>query len=313
MSVPGHPDLPTPLGALTTETVRPELAELDNLSTLALVQLMAEDSRRATDAVARAAAAISRAVDAVADRLARGGRLVYVGAGSAGRLAVLDAAELGPTFDVPEGVVEAVMAGGEFAFRHAVEGAEDNEEGGAAEMSRLGVGQRDVVAGVSASGRTPFVVGALKQARSAGAATIAIACNPASPIGAVAEHVVEIVVGGEVIAGSSRLNAGTAQKIVLNILSTGAMVRLGKTYGNLMVDMRPTNSKLRDRAVRIVATVAEVEPATAARALEEAGWNTKLACLAAWTGHDARSVAPVLEGAHGKLRQAIAQFQRGER
>src|SRR5579862_1930890 len=221
------------LAGLTTESVRPELSELDLLSPEDLVTLLAAEPGRAVEAVRRAAPAISAAVRTATECLAGGGRMVYVGAGSAGRLGVLDAAELGPTFDLPEGVVEAVMAGGDRALRHAVEGAEDDAGAGAAAVSGLGVGPGDVVVGVSASGRTPFVVGALQQARSLGAATVAIAGNAGSPISRVAGQAIETVVGGEVIAGSSRMNAGTAQKIVLNMISTAVMVQLGKTYGNL--------------------------------------------------------------------------------
>lgn len=293
------------LAGLATEAVRSELAHLDLMSADDLVRLMAEDSRRATEAVLRAAPAISAAVATVVSRLAGGGRMVYVGAGSAGRLGVLDAAELGPTFDLPAGVVEAVIAGGERAVQHAVEGAEDDQAEGGASMGRLGVGPGDVVVGISASGRTPFVVGALQQARELGAATVAISCNTASTISSAADQAIEIVVGGEVLAGSSRMNAGTAQKIVLNIISTAAMVQLGKTYGNLMVDMRATNSKLRDRATRIVEAVSGVAPDKAAAALGAAGWNTKLACLIAVSGLDAASAAELLDNAGGKLRLAI--------
>lgn len=307
----GHDEKePLGLAGLVTESVRPELANLDQLPAQQLVELMAADSRRASDAVKAAAPAIAAAVSTVAGCLAGGGRMVYVGAGSAGRMGVLDASELGPTFDVPPGMVEAVMAGGDVALRHAVEGAEDDSGEGAAAMARLGVKRGDVVVGISASGRTPFVVGALQHARSQGAATVAVSCNAGSPISLAADHPIEIVVGGEVIAGSSRMNAGTAQKIVLNVLSTATMVMLGKTYGNLMVDMRPTNGKLRDRARRIVEAVGEVGPDRAVAALEESGWNTKLACLIARTGVDAVTGGDALRAAQGKLRLAIEQLSR---
>ncbi len=294
------------LGLLTTEEVRPELDDLDLLSAADLVSLMAADSRRATDAVAAAAPAITSAVALVCRQLRAGGRLVYVGAGTAGRLAVLDAAELGPTFNVPDGMAEALIAGGDLALRHAVEGAEDDRAAGAAAVGPLELGEHDVVIGVSASGRTPYVLGALERARARGAATIGLACNRATPLAAAADLVIEIVVGGEVIAGSSRLNAGTAQKVTLNTISTSVMVLLGKTYGNLMVDVRATNTKLRDRAVRIVQAVTGVSLERAVDALETTGWNTKLAILVAARDIDLATAISALEEAGGRLRQALS-------
>jgi N-acetylmuramic acid 6-phosphate etherase len=270
-----------------------------------LVWLMAADSRRATDAVVAAVPAISAAVEAVCDRMEAGGRLMYVGAGTAGRLAVLDAAELGPTFSVPAGRAEAVIAGGDGALRHPAEGAEDDRAAGSAAMASLGVSQTDVVIGVSASGRTPFVLGAIDHARSVGAATVGLACNVGSPLSSVADYPVELAVGGEVIAGSSRLNAGTAQKIALNTISTSVMVLLGKTYGNLMVDVRATNDKLRDRAARIVRAVTGVGPEPALAALVAADWDVKVACLVVSSGKDAGAVTPILESVHGRLRAAL--------
>lgn len=294
------------LGQLTTEAVRPELEHLDLLSPADLVSLLAADARRATDAVVGAAAAITAAVEMAYQRLSAGGRLVYVGAGTAGRLAVLDAAELGPTFSVPEGRAVAVIAGGDDALRHPVEGAEDDRAAGAAAMEALDVTAADVLIGVSASGRTPYVVGAVEWARSRGAATIGLSCNRGTPLAAAADVAIEVVVGGEVVAGSSRLNAGTAQKITLNTISTAVMVLLGKTYGNLMVDVRATNTKLRDRAVRIVDLVTGVGTERAFAALEAAGWSAKLAALVAASGQDAAAAQSALDAAHGRLRPALA-------
>jgi N-acetylmuramic acid 6-phosphate etherase len=293
------------LGQLATESARPELDGLDLLAAPDLVQLMAADSRRATEAVLAATPAITAAVELVYQKLTEGGRLIYVGAGTAGRLAVLDAAELGPTFSVPEGTVVAVMAGGDHALRHAVEGAEDDRAAGATVVVGLNVGCHDVVIGVSASGWTPYVLGAIDCARSRGAATVGLACNRATPLAAAAELAIEVVVGGEVVAGSSRMNAGTAQKITLNTISTAAMVMLGKTYGNLMVDVRATNTKLRDRAVRIVDAVTGAGAQRASEALEMAGWNTKLASLVAASGTDLSSAVSALETANGRLREAL--------
>jgi N-acetylglucosamine-6-phosphate deacetylase len=272
---------------------------------------MAADARRATDAVAAAAPSISAAVEVVFRRLEAGGRLIYVGAGTAGRLAVLDAAELGPTFNVPEGVVEAVLAGGDRALRHPSEGAEDDRAAGEVALENLSVGERDVVVGVSASGRTPFVLGAVAHAQAVGAATIGLTCNAGSLLSSAASTAIELVVGGEVIAGSSRLNAGTAQKIALNTLSTSVMVRMGKTYGNLMVDVRATNTKLRDRALRIVESVTGADRQTAGAALQAAGWNTKLACLMVASGKDLETVTSALEASGGRLRQALAMVGAG--
>lgn len=293
------------LGSVATESVRVELAELDLLSSAELVALLVGDARRATSAVAAATGSITRAVELVRDRLASGGRLVYVGAGTAGRLATLDAAELGPTFSVPAGRVEAVLAGGDRALRRAVEGAEDDEGAGASAMDDIKVGPDDVVVGISASGRTPFVVGALEHAGTLGAGTVAMVCNPQSRLAAHADIAVELLVGGEVLAGSSRMNAGTAQKIALNAISTAAMVLLGKTYGNLMVDLDPTNAKLRDRAIRIVAAVTGTDPARASQALERAEWHVKPACLLAAGAADLAAADSALAAAKGRLREAL--------
>lgn len=300
-------ETPESLGTLSTESVRPELADLDLLGTPALVELIATDARRAVEAVVAAAPAISRAVEVVTARLAAGGRMLYVGAGTAGRIAVLDAAELGPTFSVPPEVVDAVIAGGDSALRRAAEGAEDDTAAGAAAVAETGITARDVVVGVSASGRTPYVVGALAAARATGAATIAVTCNENSALAAVAEIAIETVVGGEVVAGSSRMNAGTTQKLVLNALSTASMVRLGKTYGNLMIDFRPTNTKLRDRAIRIVAAISGVDAPAAQRALEDAGWDTRLACVVAACG-DLPVARRALQESGGHLRSALARL-----
>jgi N-acetylglucosamine-6-phosphate deacetylase len=294
------------LGLLTTEEVRPELDDLDLLGAPELVALMAADSRRATEAVAVAAPAITSAVELVFRQLKAGGRLVYVGAGTAGRLAVLDTAELGPTFGVPDGVAQALIAGGEIALRHPVEGAEDDRAAGAAAVGQLELSEHDVVIGVSASGRTPYVLGALERARACGSATIGLACNRATPLAAAADLVIEVVVGGEVVAGSSRLNAGTAQKITLNTITTSVMVLLGKTYGNLMVDVRATNTKLRDRAIRIVQAVTGASLERAVEALETAGWDTKLASLVAARGMDVATAASALDQAGGRLRRALS-------
>jgi N-acetylglucosamine-6-phosphate deacetylase len=293
------------LAALDTEAVRPEFGELDVLDVPDLVALMTAESTRASDAVVAATSQITGAVAGLAARLGEGGRLIYVGADTAGRLGVLDAAEAGPTFDAPEGMVLAVVAGGIEAMARPREGAEDDSEAGAAALRMLGCVSRDAVVGISASGQTPFVVGAVTYARSVGTLTVGIACNRASALARAAELPIELLVGGEVIAGSTRLNAGTAQKITLNILSTSVMIQLGKTYGNPMVDVRPTNEKLRDRATRIVATVAKTSHMRAKEALEASGWRTKIACIVAATATSPERAAELLAACGGRLRAAL--------
>ena len=270
MSRPDHPPDGGRPRELLTERHRPELTDLDLATTGELVALMVAEDRLVPAAVEQAADAIVPAIEAVTERLRAGGRLIYVGAGTAGRLGIMDAAECGPTFSMPAGRVVGVLAGGEDAFDAAVEDAEDQVEAGAAALDALEVGRDDAVVGITASGRTPFVLGAIERARGLGAATVGISCNPGAALSARVDHPVEVVVGPELIAGSTRLKAGTAQKLLLNMISTIAMIRLGKTYGNLMVDVRATNEKLRHRARRIVQQATGADEGTARRALAAA-------------------------------------------
>ncbi len=293
------------LARLATEQADSEFSDLDQLSVPDLVTLMAEQARRAGDAVADAAGLIAPVVDAVVKRLAIGGRLIYVGAGTAGRIGMLDAAEAGPTFSVPDGMIDAIMAGGQDAFGSAQENVEDDPAAGGDALDRLGVSERDAVLGISASGRTPYVLGAMRRANELGALTAGLACNENTPLGALAQFPVEIRVGPEVIAGSTRLNAGTVQKIVLNIVSTAAMIRLGKTYGSLMVDVRPTNTKLRERAVRIVTAISGVSSREARRALVASGWRPKVASIVAASRLDPDEASILLEQYGGRLRDAL--------
>lgn len=272
------------LGDLITERRRPELAELDLLGTGELVRLMAQEEARVPEAVAREAPRIGAAIDAVAERLREGGRLVYVGAGTAGRMGVLDAVECGPTFGVPPGRVVGVLAGGRKAMFGPREDAEDGAEAGASDLAELGVAQEDAVVGISASGRTPYTLGAIRYARGRGALTVGISCNPGARLSGEVDHPIEVVVGPEVIAGSTRLKAGTAQKLVLNMISTISMIRLGKTYGNLMVDVRASNAKLRDRARRIVELATGAKPEEAAAALDRCGGEAKVAIVSLLLG-----------------------------
>jgi N-acetylmuramic acid 6-phosphate etherase len=263
------------------------------------------DDRVVPEAVAAAAEAIAAAVDAITDRMARGARLIYVGAGTAGRIGVLDATECGPTFNSDR--VLGVMAGGQVAVSTASESAEDDAEAGGRALLDLDLEADDAVVGISASGRTPFVLGAIEQARRTGALTIGLACNASSPLSAAVEHPIEVLVGPEFIAGSTRLKAGTAQKLVLNMLSTLTMVRLGKTYGNLMVDVRVTNEKLRDRATRIVEQAAGASHSEAASALAAAGEDAKVAIAMLRAGVDAEQARALLDAASGQLRRALGE------
>ncbi len=293
------------LARLATEQADAEFSELDRLPVPELVTLMSAQARRAGEAVAGATGQIAPVVEAVVRRLATGGRLIYVGAGTAGRIGMLDAAEAAPTFSVPDGMIAGIMAGGQDAFGSAQENVEDDPAAGADALDRLGVGERDAVLGISASGRTPYVLGALRRANEVGALTACLACNENTPLGALAQLPIEIPVGPEVIAGSTRLNAGTVQKIVLNIISTAAMVRLGKTYGSLMVDVRPTNTKLRERAVRIVTAISGVSARDARRALVASGWQPKVASIVAACGLDPEAASALLGQHDGRLRDAM--------
>ena len=299
------------LGRLATEQAREDLDRLDLLAPAELVALMAAESRRAPEAVVAAQASIAEAVERIAERLARGGRLVYVGAGSAGRLGVLDAAEAGPTFGVEAGVVTAVIAGGPDALTRPAEAAEDRADGAVPDLERLVVGAADAVVGVTASGRTPFVVGALDWARGRGALTVAVTCNRGALVSARADVPIELEVGGEVVAGSTRLNAATAQKITLNILSTGVMVLRGRTYGNRMVHLRATNAKLRDRALRTVVEVTGSSDEAARAALDASSWEAAVAIAMLAGGVDAPAARAALDRSGGRLRTALEALAEG--
>ena len=291
------------LAHLMTEQHRPELADLDLRPTVDLVRLIADDQAHAQEAVAAVAESLAVVVDAVVERLRRGGRLIYVGAGTAGRLGLIDAAECPPTFNTDQ--VIAVMAGGREAFLVSGEEEEDDAAAGAADVDRIGVVERDAVVGVAASGRTPYTVGAVVRAGELGAVTVGVSCNPDATLSRHVDHPIEVVVGAEVIAGSTRLKAGSAQKTVLNVLSTVSMVRLGKTFGNLMVDVRATNDKLRDRARRIVlqATGAKLESVN--RALTQADGEVKVAILTLLTGASVDHARQRLAAHRGAVRPAL--------
>ncbi|MFJ6542411.1 N-acetylmuramic acid 6-phosphate etherase [Streptomyces sp. NPDC091385] len=299
------PRLQTELAALTTEAFRPELADIDVLPTLDIARLMNGEDAGVPAAVAARLPEIAAAIDAVADRMARGGRLIYAGAGTAGRLGVLDASECPPTFNTAPGQVVGLIAGGPEALVVSVEGAEDSPELARADLDSLKLTPEDAVLGVSASGRTPYAVGAVEYAAALGALTVGLSCNAASPLAAAAQHGIEVVVGPELLTGSTRLKAGTAQKLVLNMISTITMIRLGKTYGNLMVDVRASNAKLRARSRRIVAQATGAPDAEIERALEEANGEVKNAILILLAGVDGATAARLLEETGGRLREAL--------
>ena len=298
-------DLRRQLAGMTTEAVDPDFHELDLMTTPELVGAMIDHNRQVTEALAAAVGPLARAVDAAAERMQRGGRLVYVGAGTPGRLGILDASEIPPTFGEPAERVVGIIAGGETAIRSAVENAEDDAAAGRDDIAVAGIGPDDCVVGLTASGRTPYVLGAIAEARARGAATIGVSCNADSELSTAADVGVEVIVGPELVAGSTRLKAGTAQKIVLNTISTLAMVRIGKTYGNQMVDLRATNEKLRARAVRTVMGVADVDPGLARRALADTGWEVKPAILMCMRGLTADAAARALIEVQGRLREAL--------
>ncbi|MGW5372250.1 N-acetylmuramic acid 6-phosphate etherase [Streptomyces sp. NPDC004009] len=299
-------DLRSELASLTTEAFRPELAEIDRLPTLDIARLMNGEDAGVPAAVAARLPQIAAAIDAVAERMARGGRLVYAGAGTAGRLGVLDASECPPTFNTEPGQVAGLIAGGPEAMVTSVEGAEDSAELAREDLDALKIGPEDTVVGISASGRTPYAVGAVEHARSLGALTIGLSCNEHSALAAAAEHGIEVVVGPELLTGSTRLKAGTAQKLVLNMLSTITMIRLGKTYGNLMVDVRASNAKLRARSRRIVSLATGAPDEEVERALTEAGGEVKNAILIVLAGVDGPTAARRLADSAGHLRAALA-------
>jgi N-acetylmuramic acid 6-phosphate etherase len=290
---------------LLTEQRNPRTEALDQLSLLELVQVMNDEDRRVPEAVGRVLPQIAQAVEGIAERLRRGGRLLYFGAGTSGRLGILDAVECLPTFNTPPEQVRGFIAGGPAALTRPVEGAEDDAEAGAADVRAAAVSAQDAVVGLTASGRTPYVLGAVRAARERGAFTAGVVCSVPSPLEPFVDVLIAPLVGPEIIAGSTRLKAGTAQKLVLNMLSTATMVQLGKVYGNLMVDVRATNAKLRDRAVRIVMAAAGADRATAEAALARAGGECKVAIVMLLAGVDRAEAEWRLAHSGGRVRHAV--------
>jgi N-acetylmuramic acid 6-phosphate etherase len=295
------------LDRLATEGINPATRDVDGWDALRIVRAMNAEDATVAAAVERELPRIAEAVEGIAERLGRGGRLIYFGAGTSGRLGVLDASEIPPTFGTPPEIVVGCIAGGPAALSSAEEAVEDSAEAGRDDAARLAVVETDAVVGIAASGRTPYVLGAIAHAAEQEALTIGLACNKDSPLERAVEIMIAPVVGPEVIAGSTRLKAGTAQKMVLNMLSTGAMIRLGKTFGNLMVDVQATNAKLRRRAVGIVRAATGLDQESAASLLAASAGETKTAIVAALTGLDPTAARERLTSTGGIVRAAIAE------
>lgn len=296
---------PTNRGYLLTEQSNPASQQLDTLSTLELVDLFNQQDQCTVAAIAGAKSALALAIDRTAEALRAGGRLFYIGAGTSGRLGVLDAAECPPTFCTPPDLVQGILAGGAAALVRSSEGLEDVFDDGLEAIASRHITNRDVVVGITAGGTTPYVHGALQGARERGATTLFIACVPADQVPVQADIDIRLLVGPEILAGSTRLKAGTVTKMALNILSTGVMVKLGKVYGNRMIDVAVTNSKLRDRALRILCDLTDLDRTAAATLLEASGNQVKLALYMHWQGVDAPTAEADLAAHNGHLRTAL--------
>lgn len=300
--------VPDPLDTRLTEQRNPLTAEIDRLSPLELVELINAEDQKVAPAVGAERASIARAIELAEDAFRAGGRLVYVGAGTSGRLGVLDASEMPPTYGTKPDMVQGVIAGGVEALVSAVEGAEDHPEDGAAAMDEKEIGASDFVLGIATSGSTPYVHGALRRAKERGAKTGLLLCTPPTPEMVESyDVVIAALVGPEVVTGSTRMKAGTATKLVLNTITTGAMIRLGKVFGNLMVDLRATNQKLRDRSERILVELCEIDRPAARDLLQRAGWSVKTAIAMYWTGADPDEAQRRLVETGGRLAEILGK------
>ena len=297
------------LSQMVTESRNPASSQIDTLPTLDMLAVINREDQKVPLAVAATLPAIARVVDLVVDAFACGGRLIYCGAGTSGRLGILDASECPPTYGTPREQVVGLIAGGHTAILQAVENAEDNPQMGEQDLRNLGFNARDVLVGIAASGRTPYVLGAMAYARSVGATAVAISCNPNSAMSQAADIAIEPVVGPEVVTGSSRMKAGTAQKLILNMITTGAMIRSGKVYSNLMVDVEATNAKLIQRQVNIVVEATECSPEEAEEALNQCQRHCKTAIVMILGGLSASEASAVLSKNKGFIRQALQGIQ----
>lgn len=298
------------LDGLTTEERNPVSQQIDTVSTQEMLRIINEEDKKVPEAVEKEIEHIAEAVEIIVSALRQGGRLVYLGAGTSGRLGVLDAVECRPTYGVTDEVVQGVMAGGNGAMFKAREGAEDSKELAVEDLKEVGFNRKDVLVGIAASGRTPYAIGGLEYANQIGASTIAVACNKDSEMARVAHIAIEPVVGPEVITGSTRMKAGTAQKLVLNMLSTGAMIQLGKVYSNLMVDVRASNEKLVERAKSIVIQATGCTREEATRVLTATQYEVKQAIVMLKTGLDVEKVKVLLEKHHGQMSIAIKSYEK---
>ncbi|WP_394941709.1 N-acetylmuramic acid 6-phosphate etherase [Psychromicrobium sp. YIM B11713] len=304
-----YTELRAELATLTTEASNPALDDLAAMSTLDLVSAMNQEDLKVPLAIGTAVSTIANIIDQLVLRMRQGGRLIYVGAGTPGRLGVLDASECPPTFGTDPGLVVGVIAGGDSALKNAIENIEDSASAGSRDIAAFDLNGHDTVVGISASGRTPYVLGAIETAKASGALTVGFACNARSPLGNLAELRLEIEVGPEFLTGSTRLKAGTTQKMVLNMISTLAMVRLGKTYRNLMVDLQAGNDKLRARSERTVIRATGADPRAASAALDSVDGSVKAAILVLLTGLSPAQAASALERRAGFLQEALKDSQ----
>ena len=293
------------LSTLITEQRNPNSMHVDSLSALEIVQLMNEEDKQVPLAIEKCLPQIAQAVERIVAAFQQGGRLVYIGAGTSGRLGVLDASECPPTFGVSPEMVKGIIAGGERALRHPIEGAEDSKAQAVVDLQTIHFSSKDVLVGIAASGRTPYVIGALEYAKSLGSVTVSIASNPNSAMANIVDIAIDTVVGPEVLTGSSRLKSGTAQKLVLNMLTTASMILMGKCYQNLMVDVQASNEKLKARAIRIVMQATDCDKALAEETLKLAEQNAKLAIMMILSGLDRAQAEALLEKHHGKLQLAL--------
>ena len=293
------------LSTLITEQQNPNSMHVDSLSALEIVQLMNQEDKQVPLAIEKCLPQIAQAVECIVAAFQQGGRLVYIGAGTSGRLGVLDASECPPTFGVSPEMVKGIIAGGERALRHPIEGAEDSKEQALVDLQTIQFSSKDVLVGIAASGRTPYVIGALEYAKSLGSVTVSIASNPNSAMANIVDIAIDTVVGPEVLTGSSRLKSGTAQKLVLNMLTTASMILMGKCYQNLMVDVQASNEKLKARAIRIVMQATDCDKALAEETLKQADQNAKLAIMMILSGLDRAQAEALLEKHQGKLQLAL--------
>ena len=293
------------LSTLITEQRNPNSMNVDCLSALEIVQLMNEEDKQVPLAIEKCLPQIAQAVERIVAAFQQGGRLVYIGAGTSGRLGVLDASECPPTFGVSPEMVKGIIAGGERALRHPIEGAEDSKTQAVVDLQTIQFSSKDVLLGIAASGRTPYVIGALEYAKSLGSVTVSIASNPNSAMANIVDIAIDTVVGPEVLTGSSRLKSGTAQKLVLNMLTTASMILMGKCYQNLMVDVQASNEKLKARAIRIVMQATDCDKSLAKETLKQADQNAKLAIMMILSGLDRAQAEALLEKHHGKLQLAL--------